>query len=341
MVKEFIEPFKIAIGNVDFETFKPMSHFQFHPLFSKEWIYKIENAINIAEELNISTKELAKYLSGPSHIRAQIYFLLLDLKCARIKKEKRVKITNFFDKLLKNKAVEDPYGWESNIVHTKEEIKEILNKKFNKGNEEISKFLGRLYSAGYHLINGLYTDFYTDFGVECQGQYTLDNNHILVIRDFKDLNPKELWPNLKSPCKTMKIYTIYKNVEFKTDAISVHTFFKGDQIKNLVAWRVEVDGKPLKMKELKPLKDKLELRSVEQWQKLTSLDHESLKIKGLFMKSYTFKDLFQRLNIDWKPSKEMIESVKDKEFTTKEYWGVEGDDWDKIYDPELDFYPKH
>ena len=343
-IKEFIEAFKIAVGNMDLSTLEPMSNFMFHPLFPEQWIYKWENVIRISNELNIPIKELTKYISGPGHIRSQFFFMLLDLKCSKTKKEKRVKIANFFNELLRNKAVEDPYGWKSNIAHTKEEIREILNKtKFNKGTEEISRFLGRLYSAAYHLTNGLYTDFYTDFGVECQGEYKLYNNHILVIRHFYDLNPKELWPNLNSPCKKLTIYTVYKNIRFKTDSISVHSVFEGDPIKNLVAWAVKVNGKYKSIKELKPLKEKLELKSVEQWKRLTSLNHEDLKVKGLFMRGYIFKDFFERLNLDWKPSKEMIEAVKHKPFTKEDYWQVpeinKDQHWNKIYDPYIDFYP--
>ncbi|GAF74202.1 unnamed protein product, partial [marine sediment metagenome] len=344
-INSFIDSILIAMGNMDLSTLEPMDNFMFHPLFSKEWIEKVEEVIKIAEENNISTEELTKYITGPSHLRAQFLFLLLDLKCAKIEKERRIKTANFWNELLKKKAAADVYGRESNIIHSDAEIKRIIDKVKNKGDEETSRLLGRLYSAAYHLVNGLYTDFYTDFGAECFGQYNLDNGNILVIKQFNDLNPKELWREVNSPCKKLIIYTIYKDIKFKCDAISIHSVYEGDPTKNLVAWAVEADGKFIdSIDELKQLKEQLEIKSIEQWKRLTSLGFEALKIKGLFMRGYVFKDLFEKLKMDWKPSNEMISVVKDKKFADKSYWRVPEDKkeeyWKSLLNPEIDFYPK-
>ena len=256
-IKDFIISIQRALGNMDLATIEPMNYTDFHPLFSKQWIDKWEEVINTIENRQIPLSKLVKTISGPAHLRSQFYFMLIDLKCAKIEKEKRIKIANFFHNLLEKTSIRDIHGRESNIIHHHKNIQNILKKtKFNKGSPDISKLLGRLYSAAYHLTNGLYTDFYTDFGVECQGEYRLDNNHILVIRQFNDLNPKEIWPKTNSPCKTIKIYTIYKNVRFKTDSISVHSIWKGDLINNLIVWAVEIDNKLVKStKQIKKLKE--------------------------------------------------------------------------------------
>jgi len=344
-ISKFIDSMSIAVGNMDLETLEPMSFSMFHPLFAKEWVDKIEKVMKIIEEKGISIEEVAELISGPSSLRAQFYFLLIDLKCSKSEKEKRVKIASFINEILKKRAVDDVYGRRSNIVHTKEDVKLMLDRiKWNKGDSEISKLLGRLYSSAYHVINGLYTDFYTDFGVENFGEYDLGEGQMLIIRKFNDLNPKELWNEVANPCKELVIYTIYKNVKFKCDAISVHTIYEGDNINNLVLWAVEIDGRFIdSVHELKVLKSKLEVKSVEQWQRLIGLSFEELKLKGLFMRGYVFKDLFERVGLDWKPSGEMINTVKNKEFIGKEYWGVsenQDDYWRKILDPWIDFYPK-
>lgn len=346
-IKKFIYSFLKAVGNMDISTLEPMSNFMFHPLFAKEWVDKIEQVIEFVEKENLSFEDIAKLISGPSHLRAQFFFLLCDLKCAKTEKEKRIKIANFWNVVLKKKAVEDEYGEESNIVHTKDDIKNLIwDVRFNQGNEEIGKEIGRLYSAGYHLVNGLYTDFYTDFGVECFGQYILDNDHILVIRQFNDLNPKELWPEIDSPCERLTIHTIYKNIKFRCDAISVHSIFEGDTIKNLVRWAIEIDGRFIdSIGQINNLREKLENESIKQWKRLISLEFEKLKEKGLFIRGYVFKDLFEKLRLDWKPSKEMLNVVKGKKFVDDDYWGApkyndkEKEYWNRLLDPEIDFYP--
>lgn len=344
-VEKLIDSMLAAFGNMDLGTFAPMSNFMFHPLFAKEWVEKIEDLMIKVKKQKISIKKLAKNISGPSNLRVQIFFLLLDLKCAKIKKNRRNRIANFVLSILKHLAVRDKYGITSNIMHTKQEIKKILKNINNKGKPNISKLLGRLYSAAYHLTNGLYTDFYTDFGVECFGQYRLNKNHILVIRKFNDLRPKELWHNGNSPCKKLTIYTIYKNVEFTCDAISVHSLFKGDHINNLVAWCVQIDGIfENSIDKLGQLTDKLEKESIIQWKRITSLNFEGLKEKGLYLRCYTFKGLFNIANIDWKPTIDMINAVKHKPFADKNYWNSPKHNqkkfWKKLLNPNINFYPE-
>lgn len=333
---------------MDVGTLEPMNCFMFHPLWSKEWIEKIEKAIQKVAEEKISLKALARTISGPTHLRAQLLFLLLDLKCARIEKERRLKIANFFLNLLLAKATDDPYGWKSNKMHTPGEIKELAKKiKFNPGREEAAKLLGRLYTAAYHLINGLYTDFYTDFGVECFGEYSVEelgDGYTSVIKQFNDLKPELLWPDLKSPCKKLVIYSVYKDVKFTCDAISVHSVYEGDPIKGLVRWAVEVDGKFIdSIEEIKKLKESFEALSIEQWQKLTSLGFEELKKKGLVMRNYTFKKMFDELGMAWQPDEKMSLAVKNKPWIEEDYWGMpksqEKEFWHKLMDPEIDFYP--
>ena len=58
------------------------------------------------------------------------------------------------------------------------------------------------------------------------------------------------------------------------------------------------------------------------------------------MRCYTFKDLFEFVGLDWKPTFEMIESVKEKEFAVV-FWKPVGDKreyWTKVLDPKEEFY---
>ncbi|MDP2750296.1 MAG: hypothetical protein Q8O89_05690, partial [Nanoarchaeota archaeon] len=319
-------------------TLKPINNFIFHPLFDTEWIKRIENAIEITEKYNISREQIAHQIKSTSHIRVQLFFLLLDLKSAKIPKQKRLKIFQFLGDILEIKAKKDIPGYKSNIVHTYEELDIIMKKEFTQANIDIARTLGELYNAAYHLTNGLYTDFYTDYGAENNGPYNLGNNRILVMKQFFDLRPLLLWPENKTPCKSIIIYCIYENVKFSCDAISVHSFYEGDPIKGLVKYRIEIDGKTVSLEELKKIKESIESLSAEQWKRLIGLDNEAIKVKGLFQRCYVFKDLFDYLGIDWKPSKEMMQAVKDKELAW-DFWnppeGNEIEYWRKIADPKV------
>jgi hypothetical protein len=338
-IKDFIQSMQAALGNMDLSTYEPINPFLFHPLFDQEWVERIKEVVEKSK--NRSLPELAEKIKGNSNLRSQLFFLLLDLKSAKVEKDERLKIVDFFYQLLKIKAKGDLYGEKSNIAHTEEEVQEILKKEFTVANSEIAKLLGRIYSAAYHFANGLYSDFYTDYGVENFGPYDLENGEILVIKHFEDLKPTKLWPQIKTSCKTMTIYCVYKDVKFKCDAISAHTVYEGDQIERLKSYLVEVDGKVVNEKEkLVKLKEEMERLSINQWEKLTSLDKEKLKLKVLEQRCYVLKDLFEFLGIDWKPNPEMVTAVGKRELAL-DTWNPEKENekeyWFKVMNPEEEF----
>ncbi len=329
--EQLAESFTRAIGNMDIKTIEPISNFVFHPLFAKEWIARMQEARQ-RKGLH-SFKGVAESIGNASHLRAQLMFLLMDMDIAESPKDEKEALASFFFSLLEQLAKKDICGFESNIKHADEEISaQIAKLHQEQGTEVAAKLIGRLYSAAYHFVNGLYTDFYTDYGAENIGPYHLGDGKILVIRDFPDLQPLLLWPHLKDvPCKKLRIYTIYKDVMFRCDAISVHTVFEGDLSRGLVSYAVEVDGMPVNhIGTLKLLAEKLEQLAVEQWEHLVSLDKEHLKRKCLLMRCYSFKDFFELLGMHWLPTKDMIEAIKDKplafgafrppEGEQREYW---------------------
>ena len=88
-IKKFIDSMLNALGNMDLTTIEPMNQYIFHPLFAKEWIARIQKIIDVVEERHISLDKVAETIKGSSHLRAQLYFLLLDLKSSRTEKEQR------------------------------------------------------------------------------------------------------------------------------------------------------------------------------------------------------------------------------------------------------------
>lgn len=346
----WMESITAALGNMDLGTLEPFSFDNMHPLYSEHWIERFIFALKKKRQMNVSYSRLANKITGPSHLRSQYLFMLADLKFAGIDKKERIELAEFFDKILNHKSKKDHYGFSSNIVHSKEEIAELCRKiKFRKANPEIAKFLGQLYTAAFHLVNGLYTDIYTDYGIENKGEYDVSKffgpGHTMVIKSFHDLKPMDLWPEIKnSPCKTLNIYTVYKNVRFKCDSISVHSVYEGDPIRGLVYYAVGVDGVIINsIEKLNKIRKVIEACSIEQWQRLISQEKEQIKIKGLLQRCYIFKDMFELLGIEWKPSKEMIKAVKDRpiESAIKNFPKDENERrefWKKFVDPRIDFY---
>lgn len=54
--------------------------------------------------------------------------------------------------------------------------------------------------------------------------------------------------------------------------------------------------------------------------------------------SHLFKPLFDKAGLNWKPDKELVESVKDKELQENTYYS-DYEELRKIFDPGIDVYP--
>ncbi|MBI2112294.1 hypothetical protein HYT52_02045 [Candidatus Woesearchaeota archaeon] len=335
-LKSYNQSILNALGDMDLGTLKPMSHFMFHPLFAQEWIHKLEKIVDEVSEQKIPLAKVAKTIRS-GNLRAHLYFILMDLKSAKIPRDRRVKIANFFYSVLQEIAQDDVDGTKSNICHTSQEVSRLMNKPFSPADSTIARLLGRLYTACYHLANGLYTDFYTDYSAENMGPYHLGKDHILVIKHFEDLKPTSLWKT-NFPYKSVTIYCVYENVKFSVDAISCHSMYQGDHINGLKKYSVEVDGEVVNdQEEIKKIVQAIEQESVQQWKKLLDLNREDLKQKGLMIRCYLFKKMFDLVGIGWKPTSEMVKAVKGKRWST--YWKSSGREyWEKVLDPAIEFY---
>lgn len=333
---------------MDIGALQPFGWLEFEPLFAKEYLEKIELVIQKTKEQHISIKELASLWPTTAGIRCQLLFLFCILKAARIERQRRKALCDFFFAMLQERAVSDVYGETSNICQTKEEINALFTRlSLKKGTPEMAKLLGKISNAGYNFIAGLYFDIYLDYAMENEGPYDMSEiygqKHILVIKKYIGLQ-SEVWPEVKSPINDLMLYCVYKDVTFSCDMASCHSLYKGDVINNLVTYAVVADGKVITdFEKLKKILDSLSMLSVEQWQRLKSLDIEKQKQKGLLSKCYGMKRVFHGVGIDWHPTKAMKEAVKGKPLKDNSYWQMPKENqkeyWNKIYDPRIDFYP--
>ncbi len=340
--------------SMDSATLTPFNECEFNPLYSREWLAWFDEIIIATEKQDADLKNLSEAM-GPSALRAQLFFVLLDLKHARKNARERLRVANFFKNLLFVQAKEDAFVLHGkNVIHSPAQVSEILEKtRFQSPSPGLAKNLGRLYSSALHLANGLYSDIYTDYGVEVYGAYDASEKFggkekaILLVKDFYDLRQPDVWPQTCSmPCNQLRIYAVYKGIRFWTEIISCHFYYDGNPAQALTHWAVEADGKPVNEKGLAALNAVLETQAVEQWKRLTSLGFEEMKQKGLEQRCRGFKKLRETLKLDWRPSEAMRAAVKNKAFEPEKYFCVpEGEEekrkyWRKLVDPRLDFYPK-
>ena len=346
----FVGSYLAAAGSMDFGTLRPFSWLQMHPLYASEWCERMSGLVGGFEREKIGVEEFAELNLGTGVWRDELGFILWDLKSARIPREERLRIVEPFNTAILASTFADPYGFTSNIQHSPEQVRRMLHEiPWQTGEPEHARLLGKLYTAALHLVHGLYGDIYTGYSADNFGEYDASpkygKNHALVIRHFADLKPLEVWPGAEGvPCKTLDIYTVYRNVRFTCDAISCHSVFEGSVVENLVDFAVSVDGKFVdSMASLQALKDDLAEHAIRQWRELMRKDFEDMKQAGLTQRSYVFKPLYELVGMDWRPTKAMRQAVKGKPFADEKYWGSPKRNrksfWRKMVDPRIDFYP--
>ena len=347
----YLDSMLAAVAAIDIGTMQPFDWLQFQPLVSEGWVGKVQELMNRAREQNIPPAELASLWPGMSALRCQLYFLLLDLKCARVPLSQRLELFQFFVALLAAGAHDDIFGLTSNIVHTKDNVTHILKeKKLSPAAPEIARALGRIYNSLYNLGAGYYVDFYLDYGVENEGPYdvsdTFGPGHTLVIKRAMDMKPTELFPTaVRFLGNDFRFYYVYKDVQYTTNMVSVHCVYGGDPIRGLKWWGLEVDGRMVGASELQSISDGCAAESVAQWQRLKSLNFEEQKLKALEIRCFGMRHLFERVGMDWRPTSPMCEALRGKPFKDNSYWKIPQDRtkanifFRKLYDPRIDFFP--
>ncbi len=346
-IKPFQESIFHTLGEMDLSTIEPFNWLDFHVLFDKPFLEKTLNLINKCYEKRISIKKLVKEFDNPSELRVILYFLLTDIKSVKLSKPQRLKIAYFFKRILDESVLEDHFGFESTIIHSDIQVHELLKLiPFFHANSSLTFNAARIFNAGYHLTNGLYFDFYMDFSHENYGPYMIKEDsetETFIIKKFHNLKPLCLWPEMiESNFNNITIYAIYKNIEFKSQFVSSHAYLNSSAKDSLIKIAIKVDEKFLSEQEISILADHLEVVSVNQWNRLKSLSISELKEKGVWIRNYSMKKLFDLVELDWKPSIEMIKAVKERELERKwKYYVLEGkgkEYWSKILDPREEFF---
>jgi len=309
-IDDYLKSFENCMQYMDPKTWQPIPWLGFMALFDKPFVNYVEQMFDQKEKLNIDDKTLAKTLLAPNALRLELLYWLVDLKAAKLDKQKRIILANKLAKLIKAVSVRDPWGLTSNILKTDDEIKALYNNlKWKSGNPEAGRLLGKIYNSGYNLGSANFTDYLMAYGVDNEGPYDMSSyfgdGSILIIKTLYNLTNKEMWPDV-TPLSYdhVQIFTVYKNISYKSDLISAHGIYKGDVVSNLTHFSVLVDDKPVSIARLKEILNDLETLAISQWKHLKNMSEENKKLYILRARCFGLKPLFDKLNVDWKPNEE-------------------------------------
>lgn len=302
-------------------------------------------------------KEIADMLPAPDIIRIFLqHNAIIGLKVAKklgideISTKDRTDYVLFLFDILREKVKGDIFCLDGkNSLLDNKEVKEILDSRnwnLIKDPKEKRK-VSFLTVMGNNVAYTTFFDPYMTGGFYLHGPYDASEKFgegaILLVRDYHNLDPKTLWPDLEMPYKKLKIFAIYNNLDLKINFVN-HPITKDSIGDKLIAYKIYLDGKEISIDKIDELTDlfhkisSLQTKKVNSW---TDLDKVRMGAKIAF---YLFKDFREEMGDNWVPKnyvEKTIEKFGDKfikKFAFKEREIPNLEHWKRIFDPRDDYF---
>ncbi len=296
----------------DPNSHQPFDAFYFYPYYFDLWLDKIYRAIVLIKSNGINDKEIFSKIPSPSSLRFVFYTIVNMTAYLKYPKTKSRVIIDFFFKCLSSQSKDNNvFHQERILLRSNAELKKILTgtKKIKTKSEQqlISRLIGTLLM--YNHI--LYNDYSTDYGCWIEGPYKV-GNRIILIRNYPDLSPKNLWPELENQfLKDKKIITVYKNIPIKMQYMSSHLVAKNNYQNNLIAYQIFSNGKPLNdLSSLDQLIKDIAKTTSQLYEKVRKKNMTEIKELFLRQQGYELKWLFDLAGLDWRPGNKRLKRAQ-------------------------------
>lgn len=146
---------------------------------------------------------------------------------------------------------------------------------------------------------------------EYHGLYTMENGLKVMIRDYKNFNPAELWPEITFDLKFkyIRIVTFHKNdfsvaIDVYNNIHVLNSSFKESCVGGLLF----VDGKRRGEKSVINLINVLLNKLEEQTRYVNRLSKKKLYLQYIYLFWYRKKYLTDYMGLSWKPTKQVFEA---------------------------------
>ncbi|MEK7601207.1 MAG: hypothetical protein AAB480_01595 [Patescibacteria group bacterium] len=282
------------------------------------FIEKLHEAIVQIKRKKIPAGEVARHFLSPSGFRAVFYFAVTEYAFSdHTKRAQAREVFDFFNGVLGRMFKKDIWAYESNVIHSENEVAALIRRTpWTKGSSDSARLVARLGNSASALSYALYRDYYVAESQEVYGPYDASSHfgphHILVIKHYPKMRPIALWPQARTfRHADKKLYLIYEGVKMKCEFIGMHTRYEGDLMSGLRKYAVEIDG--VFYNDPKAIKKKTEYiggLAVKQWGLYRSMSKQDLKMKFLEWMCWSCRPLFELAGTDTGPSDTMMRNLK-------------------------------
>ena len=353
-IGRFIQAIEESFSGLNPKTFWPLNGGQIDAYFDVDEALDMYYRLNELKE-KLSIKEIADLMPQADIIRIFLeHNAIIGLKVANklgidnISAGDRVKYTLFLFEILKHKVKNDIFCLDGkNFILDEKEISKFLKEtNWDKPlSHEDKKKIAFFTVMTNNLCYTLYYDIFMTGGFYLHGPYDASEEFgegsILLIRDYHDLNPKEIWPDLQMPYQKVKICAVYKNLDLKINFVN-HPITKDSIGDKLIAYKIYLDGKEIEINKIDELIEIFHKVSSQQTKKINALPDLDKVRKGAEIAFYFFRKLRKYMGDDWRPPKEIeqtIEKFGDKFIKQFQYQEIPSmEHWKRLFDPRDDYY---
>jgi len=353
-IDEFLKAIEQSFSGVNPKTFWPLNGGQIDAYFDVDEALDMYYRLNKLKE-SLSVKEIADLMPQANIIRIfLVHNAIIGLKVAKklgivdIRKEDRVKYVLLLFEILKTKVKNDIFCLDGkNLILDEQEISKLFKENGweKPSDHDDKKKIAFLTVMLNNLCYTLYYDIFMTGGFYIHGPYDASEEFgegtIMIIRDFHDLSPKNLWSDLQIPFKKIKICAVYKNLDLKINFIN-HPITKDSIGDKLIAYKIYVDDKKINLDQVDGIIKEIQKVSSQQTKKINSLSDLDKVRKGAEIAFYFFRKLRKYMGDDWRPPKEIeqtIEKFGDKFIKQFQYQEIPSmEHWKRLFDPRDDYY---
>ena len=312
-------------------------------------------AVTIFKKFKENPKKCEKALNTLSvfTLYASLYHTeIIGLKVSRIfenypaSKKDIIDFTLFIFNIIKKRIQGELFCLDqTHKILPKKEIKKLEKKlKWTKvKNQAIKKEISILTVSLESLIWSLYFDSFTCAGCERQGPYFTNHNKIILIRDYLNLDPKEIWP-IKNKYQSIKMYLQYpQNTGVELDYANHIKSFKPLR-DELISFSIITDKEQITTaSEINSLSKYFSRLAKNQAKRVNELSPLEIIKKGAEIYYYRYKNFFDYYKEDWRPPQQVYNRIDNLKLKWWNYYKKDKREkkspayYVKLFDPRNNF----
>lgn len=303
---------------------------------------------------DLTTKMISSLFPHPSSLKLFILnSAATGLKVANslniggIRRGDQIKLIQWCIDILKQIVPDDPLNLQgrNRLLNAGDVHKLVRKTKWIPASPENKENLNLLGISLFNLMWSFYWDYFPNAGNELSGPYFVGDNDSLIVRDWFNTSPNEVWELAeKVGIESVRLMQIYSTRDVFIN-FGNRVFFEDDPNKMLVKFNLQVDGEQVtEAKQIKILAKRIAKVAKEQTNFVNGLTDIDKVRKGAMLAYFSLKDFYLHFRSDWYPRdtvERSIETLGDK-FVTKNKElndSYKGNDRIKMFDPRNSFLP--